>query len=242
MGYLGTMRLLATGALLIGLLGVAAPAAANRLSAVDPRPGVGFTLEGATLTASLTATPESEAARRDLLGKRVTAVCARGFRGGPQAVVTELTWPPSARAVSFRFARDLSRRALWCLLEAPGGGDIAFARFPPRLAIRTSVVGRRWPLSAQRSPLLVLKARNGLRVFERGPALIDTRLPAGRYRLTVYERYCNPTCDRFAISTRRCSRKLRLLYGQLVRIRLRFTFGEACSARVLSGLSALSPR
>src|SRR4051794_23565422 len=237
------MRLIATAALLVGGLGAAAPAEANRLSAVDPRPGVELTLDGATLTASLTATPESETVRRELFGKRVRAVCARGFGGGPQSVITEITWPASATALSFRFSRDLSRRALWCLLEPRGGSDIAYARFPPRLAIRTTVRRGPFPLDPMQRAVLVLKSSSGHRVFERGPGLIDTRVPAGRYRLTVYERYCNPTCDRFFIQTRRCSGRLRLLNGQLSRLRLRFTFGgEACSMRVLTGLRARSLR
>src|SRR3954467_8396975 len=96
LNYRGSMRLIATASLLVGALGAATPAAANRLSAVDPRPGVQLTLDGATPTATLTAAPESEAVRRELFGKRVRAVCARGFGGGPESVITELTWPASA--------------------------------------------------------------------------------------------------------------------------------------------------
>jgi hypothetical protein len=229
------MRLIATAAPLLFVLAATSPAAADTLSAVDPDPGVRLTLDGATLTATLTPNAQSPAARGELFGRRVTAVCARGYAGRFQSVVTELTWPASAGAVSFRFRRDLSRRALWCLLEAPDGGDIAFARFPPRLAIRTTVRRGRQPPSSRREPVLVLKARNGDTLFERGPKLIDTRVPAGTYRLTVYSRYCNPTCGRFFIQTRSCSRRLRLLNGQLTRVRVRFTLGGACSIRVLSG-------
>jgi hypothetical protein len=36
-------------------------------------------------------------------------------------------WPRGRREVRYRFARNISRRALWCLLEYPRGGDVAFA-------------------------------------------------------------------------------------------------------------------
>jgi hypothetical protein len=61
-------------------------------------------------------------------GKRIHAACGTDFNF-TQGVKVGRTrvWPSGQRRVRFRFRRNISRRAKWCLIEHPAGGDVAFA-------------------------------------------------------------------------------------------------------------------
>lgn len=111
------------------LVSVPTAGAATR-RATDSEARVGFTLEGRVLMARvLTGAPRR--VRRLLYGSRIRAVCGTSFIF-TRAIKVKRTrvWPTGRRRLRFRFRRDISRRAKWCLLErARGGGDVAFASF-----------------------------------------------------------------------------------------------------------------
>ena len=97
--------------------------------ATDREAGVRFTLDGRLLTVRLL--PGAPAStRRELTGERVRAACGTSFAftRGTKVRRTRL-WPRGRRRLRYRFNRDLSRRAKWCLLEHPAGGDVAFVSF-----------------------------------------------------------------------------------------------------------------
>lgn len=120
---------LVTAAALMVLL-VAAPAAgATTRRGTDREAGVRFTLDGRVLTARLLPRAPTRV-RRQLFGKRIRAVCGTdfAFARGVKVRRTRL-WPRGRRRIRYRFGRNVSRRAKWCLVEHPRGGDVAFASF-----------------------------------------------------------------------------------------------------------------
>jgi hypothetical protein len=118
---------------LAGLVSVAAlpalPAAeAATRRATDTGASVRFTLDNRVLTVRvLRGAPRR--VRRHLYGHRIQATCGTAFpftRG--VRVRRARVWPSGRRRVRFRFGRNISRRAKWCLLER-SGTDVAFVTF-----------------------------------------------------------------------------------------------------------------
>ena len=117
------MAILSAVAVLAGL-GMVPPAGAAVRRGTDRDAGVRFTLDGSVLRVRLLATAPRRV-RRQVQGKRVRATCLRYV---PVVEVNSLrTWPAGQRRLRYRFRRDISRKVAWCLLERPGGDDIAFA-------------------------------------------------------------------------------------------------------------------
>lgn len=120
----GAVLLVAAVVALAGLGSVADASAATRRG-TDTQAGVRFTLEGRLLTVRVL--PRAPArTRRALYGRRIEASCGTNYTF-TRKVTRVRRWPRGRRRVRYRFARNISRRALWCLLEYPRGGDIAFA-------------------------------------------------------------------------------------------------------------------
>lgn len=94
---------------------------------VDSEARVRFTLEARLLTVRLL--PGAPArVRRELFGRRIRATCGTDFVFTRAVKVTRTRkWPAGRRRLRFRFDRDISGRARWCLIEHPRGGDVAFA-------------------------------------------------------------------------------------------------------------------
>jgi hypothetical protein len=85
-----------------------------------------LTLKGRVLTATIV----RPRARQEVFGERVVAVCSPLFMPRRRDVVIErAVWQDGARRTRFRFGRDISGLAKWCLLEHRGGEDVAFASF-----------------------------------------------------------------------------------------------------------------
>jgi hypothetical protein len=124
------MRRAAAALLALALtVGVAAPvadAAVKRKK--DRRAGVTFRLSGAHLTMKLSEQPNPRTAKK-LLGKRVAAACGTSTTGG-RVYAEEFTWPEERASVAVDFARDISNRVAFCLVEnARSGSDIALVEF-----------------------------------------------------------------------------------------------------------------
>jgi hypothetical protein len=103
---------------------------------VDWNNEVRFKLSGETLSLTIIDRErftQSPTIRSELLGQRVGVSCGTSFRYSPKDTATKvMRWPGASRSASVRFARDLSRRAKWCLIEETGeyaGVDIAFVSF-----------------------------------------------------------------------------------------------------------------
>jgi hypothetical protein len=93
----------------------------------DAEARVRFTLDGRLLTVRLLRNAPRRT-RRAVYGKRVHAACGTDFNF-TQGVKVGRTrvWPRGQRRLRYRFGRNISRRAKWCLIEHPAGGDIAYA-------------------------------------------------------------------------------------------------------------------
>jgi hypothetical protein len=148
-------HLLHVSAVAIACLVLAPVAAADIRRGLDRDMGVRFTLNGATLKATIV----GPTVQQRLFGERIDAICATSHRPGPslRKVVATATWPDGARSMRFEFTRDISRRARWCLLERDGGSDVAAAEFPRSEPSRLVAKGRSpggqwWRLAAWRGP------------------------------------------------------------------------------------------
>ena len=145
-------RLLPVSAVAVTCLVLASVGTADIRRGVDRDSGVRFTLNGATLRATIVGPNVAQ----QLFGKRIDAICATGPSPAPAVrhVVATKTWPDGERSVRFEFTRDISRRARWCLLE-DDASDVAMARFPRREPSRLVAKGRSpggqwWRLAAWR--------------------------------------------------------------------------------------------
>jgi hypothetical protein len=104
----------------------AAEAATRR--ATDTTARIRFTLDDRVLTVRvLRGAPRS--VRRKLYGHRIQATCGTAFpfTAGVRVRRTRF-WPSGRRRMRFRFERNISRRAKWCLLERRGT-DVAYVSF-----------------------------------------------------------------------------------------------------------------
>lgn len=108
----------------------AAPALADVKRAKDRAAGVTFRLNGAHLTMKLSEQANPRVSKK-LLGKTNIAVCGTNTRTGGRVVEAELTWPENRASVAVDFDRDISKRAVYCLIETEAKGtDIALVQFP----------------------------------------------------------------------------------------------------------------
>jgi hypothetical protein len=104
----------------------------------DRHGGLRLTLDGRVLTAKIVR-PRAEEA---LFGKRIDAVCSRNApltRRG--LVIRTRLWPEGASRLRFRFRRDVSRNAKWCLIEHRAR-DVAVVWFIRREPARFVAKGR----------------------------------------------------------------------------------------------------
>ena len=121
-------RALLVSAALTITLAIAAPSGAAVKSAVDRHGGIRLTLNGRVLTADII----HPKARDNVFGKPIDAACSRRFDPSLRELVhTALRWPEGTSRVRFRFRRDISRRAKWCLIEHRGA-DVAVGWFVKR--------------------------------------------------------------------------------------------------------------
>lgn len=102
--------------------------------AIDRNSNVAFRLSGRLLTAALWSDGRHFSDTRSYLqGHTVRAVCGTSFDYDNAVMATATRrWPRTARRLTFRLSRDITRRARWCLLEERGGRDLAFAKFAKR--------------------------------------------------------------------------------------------------------------
>jgi hypothetical protein len=101
-------------------------------SATDRDAGVRFDLDGKRLKLRLVPQPKHfpPDARGELFGKMVRASCGTSKRRDSLVTQRVQLWPDSKTSRTFRFRRDISRRARWCLIEgAEAGDDIAYVSF-----------------------------------------------------------------------------------------------------------------
>jgi hypothetical protein len=111
---------------LLALAGAAQAAAARK---EDKRTGVVFRISGKHLTMKLREQPNPRTVKK-LVGKRLAAACGTNADRGGSVVDAEFTWPEGRASVAVDFARDISRRVAYCVIEsASGGRDIAVVRF-----------------------------------------------------------------------------------------------------------------
>jgi hypothetical protein len=121
---------LVAASVVVVLLTTVATAEAAPRRATDSEAGIRFTLESRVLTARLLPRAPRRV-RREVYGKRIRAVCGTSFVFARSVTVRHARlWPRRRARVRFRFRRNISRRARWCLLEHPAGGDVAFVSFP----------------------------------------------------------------------------------------------------------------
>jgi hypothetical protein len=113
-----------TALALVLALTLPASAAGAVKTGLDRHAGMRLTLDGRVLTAEIITTPRvhrTTTTEQRLYRKRIDAICAMNLmhpRIG--AVLRTRVWPAGARRMSFRFGRDISRRAKWCLIEHHG--------------------------------------------------------------------------------------------------------------------------
>lgn len=127
------MRLLVlfvSASVVVVLLATTPTAEGATRRATDWGAGIRFTLDSRVLSARLLPRAPKRV-RRKVYGKRIRAVCGTSFVFTRSVKVRYArVWPRRRTSVRFRFRRNISRRARWCLLEHPAGGDVAFVSFP----------------------------------------------------------------------------------------------------------------
>lgn len=146
---------------------VASPADAAVRTKLNRGDGVRFTLDRKQLSLRIVDSPRHvrrPTIRSELFGKRLVIACGSSFRSSRGKTVSKkVHWPDGALSVSYRFKRDVSRRAKWCLIEeATGkyrGVDVAFVSFLRSEQRRLLATGRGpsggwWRLSAWRNAQL----------------------------------------------------------------------------------------
>lgn len=121
-------------------LAVAAPSGAAVRYGTDLHAGIRLTLKGRMLTATIVRAK----AGNEVFGKRIDAICSsrapdpRHRRDWVRAV---RRWPAGAARVRFRFKRDISASAKWCLIEHRAA-DVALVWFLKREPARFVAKGR----------------------------------------------------------------------------------------------------
>ncbi len=109
----------------------------------DRHAGIRLTLDGHVLTAKIANAQAGDLdLEKQLYGNRIDAVCVSSFfHPKRDYVIRRRLWPVGARMVSFRFGRDVSRRARYCLIEHDAA-DIAAVSFVVPEPIRFVGKGR----------------------------------------------------------------------------------------------------
>ncbi len=123
----GAARPLVAALVALTVLAGAAPADAATRRATDREAGIRFTLDNRVLTVRLL--PRAPAGvRREVRGERIEAACGTSLAFTIRGVTVRRTrlWPEGRSRLRYRFSRNISRRARWCALEHPAGGDIAY--------------------------------------------------------------------------------------------------------------------
>jgi hypothetical protein len=121
------------------LLSLSASAQAATREKTDHKVGVEFKLAGHTLRAKVVPPSYPVAGtgvKAELWRHHVRAACATSLRRTVALTVhTARRWPRGRLSLKYRFQRDISARARYCLLEDTSGGDLALVYFPlPRVA------------------------------------------------------------------------------------------------------------
>jgi hypothetical protein len=118
------------GAIIAALLLAITPVAnAAIVRKKDRRAGVTFRLNGAHLTMKLSEQANPRTAKK-LLGKRVAAACGTSTTTGGRVYDEVFVWPANRASVAVDFARDISNRVAFCLIEDDRSGtDIALVKF-----------------------------------------------------------------------------------------------------------------
>ena len=128
-GAFGSAIAFAVGLTIMSALS-ATPADAAIRRGTDRDASMRFVLDGRVLNVRLLANA-SAADRRRVQGRRIRAACGTDFNFSRGVRVRQTrTWGSERTRLRFTFARDISRRARWCLLEYPRGGDVAFVNLP----------------------------------------------------------------------------------------------------------------
>jgi hypothetical protein len=199
----GAMKaLLAAGVLAAFLLMVPA-AKAEEVTRLDRSHGVRFTLDGQVLTVRLVpqAGIRPPDVRRDVWGKRTRVACSPVFafrrsRVLRVAVRRVQSWPEGQLELSYRFARDISDRVKWCLLEDASGGDIAGVHFAPFIRAyggtaqqrrQARRIRRHLQREAAEAPWL---SRVDYVLVAQGGTLVKTDLPKTRRGRQIAGRLC----------------------------------------------------
>jgi hypothetical protein len=137
------------GMVVATLLAVPQPGFAARKSGVDRSSGLAVTLNGNVLTVAIRHARESTT--KALYGYRIRAACAATVRPRANVVRASRDWPRGAQHLRFRFHRDISSEAAFCLLERRDGSDVAEVSFlsptPPKLVARGRAAGEDWRLA-----------------------------------------------------------------------------------------------
>lgn len=129
------------------------PASAATKHGSDTDARAGMTLQGRTLTIHFR--PPGGAYFRDRVPNgRVDVACGTNLASRGTFVARHVRWPRGRRKLRVRFRRDISRRAVYCIIEEPSGGDLAAVTFirPERyrhVARGTAPSGAYWRLAAR---------------------------------------------------------------------------------------------
>jgi hypothetical protein len=146
-------------ALAAAVLTAPSPAPAATKTAYDRHAGMRLTLDGRVLTAELVRRVGMPPTSKRLFGRRIVGLCTATIaRPRADSVQAIRVWPRGRKRLRFRFRRDISERVVWCLLEEPGGGDIAVgyyirAELPRFVAEGSSPSGRGWRMWGWRGQL-----------------------------------------------------------------------------------------
>jgi hypothetical protein len=116
-------------------------------SELDRLDGMRLTLSGRALISEIVNTPHvtrSPTIEERLYGRRVTGACGTTFRAPVRRglVFQKRVWPTGARRLTFTFARDISPRVKWCLVDGEDGADAAFISFIDKERSRLVAKGR----------------------------------------------------------------------------------------------------
>jgi hypothetical protein len=108
-------------------LGLPSAAAAALRRKEDKAAGIVFRLKGKHLTMKLREQGNPRTVKK-VIGKQLTAACGTNADRGGTIVDATITWPEGRSSVAVDFARDISGRVAYCVLEHDAT-DIAVVRF-----------------------------------------------------------------------------------------------------------------